>query len=436
MANDILNGLNIGDAGNNETVANFFTLAGNAPTVVNGSTGFWPDQADWYRFIAPVNGTVFFNLAGLSSDLDIYLYDALGFGLAYSENFGTSEEDFLFNVTQGSTYYLEVSPFDLGSNYALNIQYSNTPPPTGAPDIVNGYNMGDAGDTPAVASLRTLNVISDSVITGSTGYYFDKSDWYNFQVGTSGQMEFSLTGLTSDLDLYLFENGGDFPVASSESAGTTDEYFSYQLVAGNSYEIVMYPYDGGSEYTLRLDSVNMNFTLDEIPLINSGLSNITEVAVQQIFVGLLGRPVKASGEAYWTEQVEADNGFGLTEMMWNIVNQQPEYINAFTGLNRQEAVTLHFNYLFSRDPTFDNDGYNYWVNGDGSSIPTDELVLALLLGTIGDDQQTLSNKMFVADYVSDNEPLLAAPAGVPMLGLVTSEIATVISALSAVDLFT
>lgn len=125
------------------------------------------------------------------------------------------------------------------------------------------------------------------------------------------------------------------------------------------------------------------------------LDSKVENAIQQIFVGLLGRPAAQQGLAYWTEQV--NNGFGLEEVMANIVNEQPEYLAAIEGLTRAEAVTLHFQQLFGRNPTIDAEGNNYWINGEGAEVPVDELVLALINGAQGNDNVALDNRVIVAN---------------------------------------
>ena len=51
------------------------------------------------------------------------------------------------------------------------------------------------------------------------------------------------------------------------------------------------------------------------------LSSDTATAVHQVFIGLLGRPPAKAGLAYWVEQIEADNGFGVPEMMSNKIGR-------------------------------------------------------------------------------------------------------------------
>ena len=221
---------------------------------------------------------------------------------------------------------------------------------------------------------------------------------------------------------------------------------SYQVTWADLYsEIevqVTYVDGGGTSESLRsgpIGPIENVLTRDDVPIITGGLSTNTEVAIQQIFVGLLGRPVKESGKLYWKDAIDSDNGFGITEFMWNTVNEQQEYIDAFSGATRKEAVTLHFNFLFGRDPMFqvrdDNPEWNYWVDGEGSVIPVNELVLALLLGGQGDDLIVLSNKIYVADYITENQPELASPLGLDVLGAITKDLSSVGLALQAVDLF-
>jgi hypothetical protein len=130
------------------------------------------------------------------------------------------------------------------------------------------------------------------------------------------------------------------------------------------------------------------------------LSSDTATAVHQVFIGLLGRPPTKEGLAYWVEQIDADNDFGLPEMMSNIVNEQAEYADFFGGESRASIVTTHFNFLFGRDPYYDTNGENYWIHGDGAAMPADQLALALIQGASAEDMAVLSNKVIVANFIT------------------------------------
>lgn len=164
------------------------------------------------------------------------------------------------------------------------------------------------------------------------------------------------------------------------------------------------------------------------------LSTNTATAIQQIFIGLLGRPAKQGGLTYWTGEVNANNGFGLTQLLSNIVNSQPEYINAVAGLSRAQIVTLHFNYLFNRNPSFDAQGKNYWIDGPGAAIPADQLVLALIEGASAQDMLVLDNKVSVGNYITQNGASLTSSQAKAILATVNTTLASVDAAKADVDL--
>ena len=132
----------------------------------------------------------------------------------------------------------------------------------------------------------------------------------------------------------------------------------------------------------------------------------TEQKVQAVFVGLLGRNAKTGGLDHYVAAIDnPDNNFGIAEMLSELVNSQPEYINAVAGMGRAQLVEYHFLNLFGRQPTYDSEGNNYWVNGAGAAVPADLLVTALIEGASAQDQLALENKVSVAIYMEQNPGL-------------------------------
>ncbi|MGD9661203.1 MAG: hypothetical protein AB7U63_08010 [Porticoccaceae bacterium] len=123
----------------------------------------------------------------------------------------------------------------------------------------------------------------------------------------------------------------------------------------------------------------------------------TENAIQEIYLGLLGRPADAAGLAYWANDVD-NNGMSLAGVRFNIVNEQPEYEDVFGGLSRSQTVNQLYLNLFNRNA--EPAGLEYWVNGGGSTVPIDLLVFALSDGAGGPDRLVLDNKVAVANYIT------------------------------------
>jgi Ca2+-binding RTX toxin-like protein len=116
-ANDVVNGLDIGDAGNSiETAAS----VGHS-SQITGSAGFAPDTGDFYRFVPNEDGFWSATLDGLGSDLDLDLYGSNGQLLAVSNASGTNPDYVSFELTAFETYYLHVIP-DGAASSAYNLR--------------------------------------------------------------------------------------------------------------------------------------------------------------------------------------------------------------------------------------------------------------------------------------------------------------------------
>ncbi|MDR5876011.1 DUF4214 domain-containing protein [Vreelandella gomseomensis] len=121
----------------------------------------------------------------------------------------------------------------------------------------------------------------------------------------------------------------------------------------------------------------------------------TTNAIQQIYIGLLGRAADQEGLQYWTDEIEAGT-LTLEQLRANIVEEQPEYEATFGGQTRAQVVSQLYANLFNRAP--DDEGLQYWVNGEGAGVNIDQLVLALVNGASAADTLVLDNRTEVANY--------------------------------------
>lgn len=121
--------------------------------------------------------------------------------------------------------------------------------------------------------------------------------------------------------------------------------------------------------------------------------------IQEIYIGLLGRAADQEGLNYWASEYESGN-LTLNQIRSNLVNSQPEYASGLGSMSRGDAVTELYQRFFHREP--ETTGFDYWVNGDGSTVPFDQLVLALVNGAGDEDRHTLDNKIDAADYYTNN----------------------------------
>lgn len=120
-----------------------------------------------------------------------------------------------------------------------------------------------------------------------------------------------------------------------------------------------------------------------------------EQQVQQIYIGLLGRAADKPGLDYWTNEIET-GVLSIEQLRANIVNEQPEYATGLGTLGRAQVVAELYQNLFERaaEPA----GLEYWVNGGGSTVNIDQLVLALVNGAGAGDSLVLQNKTEAATY--------------------------------------
>src|SRR5690606_27666120 len=137
----------------------------------------------------------------------------------------------------------------------------------------------------------------------------------------------------------------------------------------------------------------------------------TEQKVQAVFIGLLGRNAKTAGLDHYVAAIDnTTNNYGIAEMLSELVNTQPEYAANIAGMGRAQIVEYVFLNLFGRAPTFDGEGNNYWVNGEGAAVPVDLLVTAIIDGASAQDQLALEKKVSVAIYMEQNPGLTDAQA--------------------------
>jgi len=134
--------------------------------------------------------------------------------------------------------------------------------------------------------------------------------------------------------------------------------------------------------------------------------------IQAIYIGLLGRAADLEGLQYW--EAEITTGLlTIEQLRANIVNEQPEYLTGMGTLSRAEVVAQLYQNLFGRAP--EAGGLDYWVNGGGSTVNIDQLVLALTDGASAADRRTLEIKQQAAqEYTTaagtNYDPAAAASA--------------------------
>ncbi|MBM9521284.1 pre-peptidase C-terminal domain-containing protein, partial [Desulforhopalus vacuolatus] len=287
--NDIINGTTVsgGDAGDSTSEAALVSLDSNGNASITGYVGGNDD--DYYTFVAQNNGTAYFDLTGLSSNVNLYLLSNSDRMLDSSYSSGSSNESISYDLTSGEAYCVMVHPYPYGTstsdyNLSINTVAGVTPVPSGNNDIINGeiVSGGDAGDSLSEAALVSLDSNGDASITGYAGDYAGDNDYYTFVAQSSGTATIDLTGLSSNIDLYLSESPDENSANSiglldvSYMSGSSSESVSYNLTSGKTYYVKVDP-DGTSTSDYNL-SINTVAAVTPVPSTNNDIINGTTVS--------------------------------------------------------------------------------------------------------------------------------------------------------------
>ena len=235
----------VNDTNGNDTEASATNLGTLNGTVSGqGSIGANYDYVDWYRFSVNNVSTFSLSLSGLSQNLNVYMYNSKGEVITSSTNFSSDPES-INGVLESGTYYVQIFPSGgilAFTNY--NLSLSATPTTIG-PDAA-GNTIANARDT---GSLN--GIVSYRDFVGITDYY----DYYRFSLASSRNVSLSLTGLSQDADLWLYDSSGS-SITFSSSSGTTQEQINRFLSAGTYYVRVSttsFTFSGNTTYNLSLN---------------------------------------------------------------------------------------------------------------------------------------------------------------------------------------
>lgn len=195
------------------------------------------DADDYFRLRMTNAGTANFSLTGLSADADIYLYNNSGGLVSFSNRVGATNEAISSFLAAG-TYYLQVHSF-AGSTTGYHLTTNGAGPATDP-----GSSLTSAHDLGTISrSSRTWN---DYV--GNS----DISDWHHFELSESANWHLSLTGLSADADVRLYDTNG-VQITYSNASGTANESINRFLTAGDYY-VQVYQYSGSTNYNLQLSA--------------------------------------------------------------------------------------------------------------------------------------------------------------------------------------
>lgn len=207
------------------------------------------DTNDYYRFI--LSETRNFNLAltGLSTNVNVQLFNAAGTQLNSSVRASTADEA-INQTLQAGDYYLRIYPANGNvSNYTLIVSATDAPPTTSPSNLL-----------PIETNLGTLSnlPVNNNGLINST----NTADVYRFRLATGGSLNLTLTDLQADVDVRLIRDlnaNGIIDVGEemtrSQQAGTRSESIQFDSLAAGNYLVQVYQYQGATTYTFSLSSV-------------------------------------------------------------------------------------------------------------------------------------------------------------------------------------
>ncbi|NGZ27880.1 MAG: hypothetical protein G8345_13450 [Magnetococcales bacterium] len=202
------------------------------------STAGWVgqnDTFDYFQFIMTATGNIAMRLSGLSEDADLSLFNNTGSSLLATSQLKGTGADVLYRQLTPGSYQARVNRVGTSknSNYTLSLE----------------ANDDTGGDTHL--SATTISNSGDSV-TGWVGVG-DSFDYYRFAVPTLGHVTLTLSGLSQDANLFLFNSSGTQTIASSMLSGSRDDIVDYQLTTGTYFTRVSRAPNTATYYDLKYE---------------------------------------------------------------------------------------------------------------------------------------------------------------------------------------
>ena len=201
---------------------------GNAVPIMVGTTVesyvFTSNDSDWYRIDTTSDGHIraVLNIPS-TTDYDLAIYDASGFVMEGSSNFGTGLDEEVLTTGPAGRYFIQVSSWR--DHYAQGVPYRLT---------VDAGTFGDTfepNNTQATARPIAAGILRSKVYTE------DDQDWYRFDVTAAGQLEALLdVPPSANLTLTLFDAAGWTLRSGTGGYGSgVDQSISHGLTATGTY---------------------------------------------------------------------------------------------------------------------------------------------------------------------------------------------------------
>jgi subtilisin family serine protease/subtilisin-like proprotein convertase family protein len=207
-----------------------------------------PGNDDFYRFSPAIAGALaadvlFSHVAG---DLDAVLYDSSGNRLTYSES-RTNNERIVWNVTAGTTYYLQIYGYQgaVNPSYGLHILVSQSP-------IADRFEPNDGFTT-----ATDFGPLAGRVEPSLSIHAANNDDYYRWTAETAGVLtaEVLFRNADGDIDVELYDAART--LLRSSASATDNERVVWNVSAGATYFLRVYGYNGTTNrnYSISLDVV-------------------------------------------------------------------------------------------------------------------------------------------------------------------------------------
>ncbi len=288
--------------------------------------GFREDLNDFYKFQVGADSNVKIDLTGLNANADLYLYDSSNrYYDAESETLQKANESITENLTPG-TYFIEVqSVNDAETTY--NLQLTGTPLPNNA--------AGDTADKALdLGSLAAPKSASDWV--GD----IDSQDYYKFTVDGNSTVNLSLTGMSGNASLSVYDSNNTSK-GYSYNSGNADENITTNLEAGTYFASV----SGSSANT------NYDLKLTGTALLNNAAGDTADKALD---LGSLAAPKSAKD---WVGDIDGTDYYKFTVDGNSTVNL------SLTGMSGNASL-----YVYDSNNT--SKGYSYNSGNADENITT------------------------------------------------------------------
>ncbi|MBA5249765.1 MAG: hypothetical protein FE834_09620, partial [Gammaproteobacteria bacterium] len=228
------------------------------------------DDKDFYKFELTTNGQVDFSLSKLSANVDLNLYDSDGSSIHQGWVWNDSNITYAKALLAG-TYFVEVK-FDDDFNqkitstfYDLSLTLSDVPADTDN-TIATAQNIG--------ALMMGTKVLKDSITE-----MVDDKDFYKFELTANGKVDFSLSKLSADVDLNLYDSAGSL-IHQSWALDGSDVAYTKILVAGIYFVGVDYKdYNDGFNQKTSGTPYDLSLTLSHVPDTDNTIATAQNIGV-------------------------------------------------------------------------------------------------------------------------------------------------------------